>query len=93
MFVIAQEGDGEHGIVVGRAYSDTMRAPVAEAGEFWLVHKSGSFLKFMNDGTVRIKGDLHVDGDIIDRHGSLSGLREHYNSHKHGGGALPNPQD
>ena len=93
VLVIAQEGDAEHGIIIGRAYSEKMRAPEAAVGEFWLVHKSGSFLKLLNDGTVQVKGDLHVDGDIIDRHGSLAMLRGHYNTHRHGGGALPNPQD
>ena len=93
VLVIAQEGDAEHGIIVGRAFSQAAQSPVAESGEFWLVHKSGSFLKLMNDGTVQIKGDLHVDGDIIDRHGALAQLRTHYNTHRHGGGALPSPQD
>ena len=93
VLVIAQEGDAEHGIIVGRAFSQATPAPAAESGEFWLVHKSGSFLKLMNDGTVQIKGDLHVDGDVIDRHGALSQLRAHYNTHRHGGGALPSPQD
>ena len=93
VLVLPQEGDAEHGIIVGRAFSDSARAPEAEVGEFWLVHKSGSFLKLMNDGTVQVKGDLHVDGDIADRHGSLAQLRDHYNTHRHGGGALPSPQD
>ncbi len=93
VLVIPQEGDAEHGIIVGRAYSDTARPPAAPAGEFWLVHKSGSFIKLMNDGTVQVKGDLHVDGDIIDRHGSLAQMRGHYNTHRHGSGALPSPQD
>lgn len=93
VLVLPQEGDAEHGVIVGRAYSDAARAPEAEAGEFVLIHKSGSFLKLMNDGTVQVKGDLHVDGDISDRHGSLAQLRAHYNTHRHGGGALPSPQD
>lgn len=93
VFVLPQEGDAEHGVIIGRAYSDTARAPASEAGEFFLIHKSGSFLKLMNDGTVRVKGNLHVDGDIIDRHGSLAQLRARYNTHRHGGGALPIPQD
>lgn len=93
VLVIAQEGDAEHGIIIGRAFSDSARAPAAEAGEFHLVHKSGSFLKFLNDGSVQVKGDLHVDGDVIDRHGSLAQLRGHYNTHRHGTGALPTPQD
>jgi len=57
------------------------------------VHKSGSFVKLTNDGTVQVKGDLHVDGDVYDRHGSLDRLRQHYDAHTHGGGATPSPQD
>jgi phage gp45-like len=93
VLVLAQEGDAEHGVIVGRAFSDLQRPPKAESGEFWLVHKSGSFLKLGNDGTVQVKGDLHVDGDVYDRHGSLDRLRQHYDAHTHGAGSTPTPQD
>jgi hypothetical protein len=49
----------------------------------WLVHASGTALKLLNDGTVRITGDLHVSGNVYDHHGSLDGLRGHYNAHTH----------
>ena len=65
-------------------FNDQDAAPSGyPAGEFWLVHQSGSFLKLQNDGTVQVKGDLHVDGDVYDKHGSLDRLRGHYNSHVH----------
>jgi phage baseplate assembly protein gpV len=83
VFVLAQEGDAEHGVVVGRAFSNIASAPQAPAGELWLVHRSGSFLKLRNDGTVQISGDLHVAGDVYDRHGSLASLRGHYDGHIH----------
>ena len=83
VLVVAQEGDSEHGLIIGRAYSNTQAPPAAPAGEFWLVHKSGSFIKLLNDGTIQMHGDLHVAGDVYDRHGSLSGLRGHYDSHTH----------
>ena len=63
--VLAQEGDSEHGIVVGRAWSDTARTPPAPSGELWLVHQSGSFLKLANDGTLRIQGDVHHTGNLF----------------------------
>jgi hypothetical protein len=47
------------------------------------VHKNGCFLKLCNDGTVRINGDLHVEGDVYDQQGPLSRLRAHYDSHTH----------
>jgi hypothetical protein len=83
VFLIPQEGDIEHGVIVGRSFSISQTPPKAPGGEYWLVHKSGSFLKICNDGTIRISGDLHVQGDIYDQHGSLSGLRATYNSHTH----------
>jgi phage baseplate assembly protein gpV len=95
VLVLAQEGDAEHGVIVGRAFSDQARPPSAPAGELWLVHASGSFLKLQNDGTVQVSGDLHVNGDVFDNHGALSQLRDHYNQHTHpdGAGATPSPQD
>ncbi len=78
------EGDAEQCIVLGATFNDQDATPGGyPAGEFWLVHQSGSFLKLRNDGTVQVKGDLHVDGDVYDRHGSLDRLRGHYNSHVH----------
>lgn len=48
-------GDIENGYVCGRLYSDADRPPGAPSGEFWVVHASGSALKFRNDGTVEVK--------------------------------------
>ena len=104
VFVLAQEGDAEHGVVVGRAFSDAQQPPPAPAGELWLAHASGSFVKLQNDGTVRVNGnlfvtgDLHVSGDVYDEHGAMSGLRSHYDTHTHNdpqGGvtSIPNQQD
>lgn len=93
VLVLPQEGDAEHGVVAGRAWSEAARPPLdasgaaAPAGELWLVHRSGSFLKLCNDGTVQVQGDLHVAGDVFDRHGSLAALRGHFNAHRH-----PDPQ-
>ncbi|WP_428486734.1 phage baseplate assembly protein V [Rhodopila sp.] len=80
---VPQDGDVEQGVIVGRTYSSSHMPPVAPDGEFWLVHRSGSFLKLCNDGTIQISGELHVQGNIYDQHGSLSGLRQSYNSHTH----------
>lgn len=87
VLVLPQDGEGEHGIVVGGAWSDAAPTPGAPVGELWMVHQSGSFLKLQNDGTVRINGDLHVNGDVYDRHGSLDRLRGNYDAHAH-----PDPQ-
>lgn len=98
VLVIPQEGDAENGIVVGRAWSQDASVPETPVGELWLTHKSGSYLRLLNDGTVSVKGDLHVSGNIYDQHGSLDQLRGHYNQHKHsvpqgGTTSTPSPQD
>lgn len=83
VLVLPQDGEGEHGVIVGGAWSDASAAPAAPVGELWLVHQSGSFVKLTNDGTVRVNGDLHVNGDVYDRYGSLDRLRGNYNGHSH----------
>ena len=98
VLLVPHAGDIEQGIIIGRAFSAKQRPPMTPPGEFWLVHETGSALKLCNDGTVKIQGDLHVDGEIFDHHGSLDGLRGHYNGHHHLVGAtqttsLPASQD
>ena len=58
VLVVAQEGLSEHGVIVGRAFSEAAKPPTAPVGELWLVHKSGSHIKLANDGSIYIKGDL-----------------------------------
>jgi hypothetical protein len=96
--VLSQEGNAEHGVILGAAFSTVQLPPAAPVGEFWLVHASGSFVKLQNDGTIRIGGDLHVSGDVYDSHGALSDLRRHYNEHTHvdsrgGTTSIPDEQD
>jgi uncharacterized protein involved in type VI secretion and phage assembly len=98
VLLVPQEGDMEQGIIIGRSFSTKQAPPVAQGGEFWLVHQSGSFLKLCNDGTIRVNGDLHVQGDVYDQHGAVSSLRAHYNSHTHstpsnGTTSAPTPSD
>ena len=74
-----QEDDIEAGFVCQRFYNDTDRPLSVQSGEFWLVHKSGSFLKFHNDGTVELNaagtltstapqwnhtGPVHITGNV-----------------------------
>jgi len=104
VLVVAQEGDAEHGVVAGCSFSDAQRPPATPVGEIWITHQTGSRLRLLNDGTVRISGDLHVDGnvyvsnDIADGHGALSSLRVHYDAHTHTDShgdvtGIPTPQD
>ena len=83
VMVLAQEGNAEHGVIIGVAFSTSQLPPAVPVGEFWLIHNSGSFIKLQNDGTIRLNGNLHVNGDVYDAHGSLSELRAHYDEHTH----------
>ena len=49
-----QEGDFNAGMVCQRFFNDISRPLSVPSGEFWLVHQSGSSLKFHNDGSVEL---------------------------------------
>lgn len=61
------------------------------AGEMVMTHKSGSTVRLCADGSIYMRGDVNIEGnlrvnkDIFDQIGKLDGLRQHYNTHKHGG--------
>lgn len=98
VFVVGQEDDADNGVVVGGAFSCKRSPPNAPVGELWLVHAKGASLRLTNEGIVRIIGDLHVSGDVLDSHGSMSHLRATFNSHTHmdsrgGQTTPPAPQD
>ncbi|MEB0167947.1 phage baseplate assembly protein V [Pseudomonas sp. CCC4.4] len=48
-------GDPNLGHVTGRYFNDGAPPPAVPSGETWIVHRSGSLLKFHNDGSVEIK--------------------------------------
>lgn len=83
VLVIPQEGDASAGCILAASWSSSAKPPGTPVGELWLRHRTGTSLRLANDGTVRIKGDLHVDGDVHDRVGPLSRLRDRYNAHTH----------
>lgn len=91
VLVLPQEGDAEHGIIVGRLWSATQAPPAAPSGELWLVHKSGSFVKLVNDGSVVgsatawvLTGDVHVTGNVVVSGDVVAGGIS-LDSHLHGG--------
>lgn len=93
--VIFQEGNPEAGKVAFGVFSDTDRPLPVPAGEAWLVHQSGSFIKLLNDGSVHSKGPWVHDGTFSAtgevtalQAGAAVGLgqlRDGHNIHKHPG--------
>lgn len=85
VLVLPQEGNAEHGVIVGGAFSAQARPPTIDAGtvpsgEAVLFHASGAYLRLGNDGSfviaaangnrVTVIGDLVVTGDISDQNGT-----------------------
>jgi uncharacterized protein involved in type VI secretion and phage assembly len=66
-----QQGGGEAGYIDGGFYSAKTKPLPVPAGEFWLVHQSGTSLKFTNDGNVLISAyaDLRIEANNIKIHG------------------------
>jgi phage baseplate assembly protein gpV len=65
-----QQGGKEAAFVVNRFFS-TKTVPLSvPSGEFWLVHQSGTTLKFTNDGNVLIEAanDLRIAAKNIKLH-------------------------
>lgn len=68
------------GMAAGQFFNDEDRCPGPPAGEFWLIHQSGSLLKFLNNGEVLLRarekltydaplhhftgGDVLMDGNL-----------------------------
>lgn len=62
VIVMAQQGDFNNGLVIGGYYSEISPVPTVddeytEDGEYLIKHKSGSYIKFFNDGSVTIYAD------------------------------------
>lgn len=84
VLVIAQEGEAEHGVILGTAFSQSSAPPSAPSGEFWLVHESGSSIKLLGNGSIaaqateftlngniQVTGNLTVTGTISDVNGQI----------------------
>jgi uncharacterized protein involved in type VI secretion and phage assembly len=98
VLILPQEGDPQHGLIVGRLFSNMVRPPPVNPGELALTHQSGCSIQLLNSGIIAIQGDLHVSGDVYDARGALSRLRNDYNVHIHQASngqstSSPTPQD
>lgn len=61
--VAFDDGDPNLGKVTGRFFSDVNPPPAVPSGETWLLHVSGSILKFSNDGTVTLHSPASISYD------------------------------
>lgn len=58
------EGSPAAGYVSLRWFNDGARPLPTPSGEFWIVHKSGSFLKFHNDGSVELVTNANLNATV-----------------------------
>lgn len=56
------------GMAAGQFYNDEDRCPGPPSGEFWLIHKSGSLLKFLNTGEVQVGSSVKITYDAPAHH-------------------------
>ncbi len=56
-----EEGNANSGFVCSRFFDDQNRPMAVPSGEFWMVHKTGSFLKFTSDGKISLNGTAEID--------------------------------
>jgi uncharacterized protein involved in type VI secretion and phage assembly len=55
-----QEADHDAALSCMRVFNDQNRPLTVPSGEFWLVHKSGSLLKFHNDGSIEVTASAGI---------------------------------
>lgn len=56
------------GMAEGQFYNDEDRCPGPPSGEFWLLHQSGSLLKFLNNGEVLLSAKKKLTYDAPVHH-------------------------
>lgn len=59
-----QEDCFDVGFVCQRFFNDNIRPLDVQSGEFWLVHQSGSCLKFHNDGSVDLTSYTNLTATV-----------------------------
>ena len=60
-----QEADQENGVCGWRFYNDIDRPLPCPSGEFWLVHSTGSYLKFTTGGKILLNSTAEIDAGNI----------------------------
>lgn len=80
-----QEGDINSGICHGFLYNDEDKPLKVGSGEWWLVHKSKTHIKFLKNGDLDIRGPNIMAGPLATAVYTLVDQRfqELFNSHRH----------
>jgi len=90
-----QQGGKEAGFIVNRFYSAKTQPLSVQSGEFWVVHKAGPYLKFMNNQKVTLHSGAEID--VGNLGGTLHKLITDafvplFNNHTHAGSPIPDQQ-
>ncbi|HFO0796471.1 phage baseplate assembly protein V [Enterobacter roggenkampii] len=76
------------GMAGGQFYNNEDRSPGPPSGELWIVHQSGSLLKFLNSGAVVIQDKagtvFSLNGDGTSTHTASSGMTINANIQNNG---------
>ena len=51
-------------VVIAGIYTLVDSVPMINQDEILILHKSGNYIKFQQDGKIIIKGDVYIDGDL-----------------------------
>jgi len=96
VLVLPQEGNAEHGVIVGGAFSAQTHPPTVDSGpvpsgEAVLFHASGAYLRLGNDGSfvigaasgnrVTVIGDLVVTGNVSDQNSAHGTIADLRSAH------------
>lgn len=86
--IIFHEGNLEAGVAIGSLFSSVDKPANVPAGEFWILHQNGMYLKFLNNGKVQLHCTTEIDiGDVTTALKKLvtEDLVTLFNSHTHSG--------
>jgi len=81
-----QEGGIEAGFICGRMFNDDDRPVSCPIGEFYLIHKTGSYVKLFNDGRIKFNSTVEIDaGNMASALHTLvhDAFMSLYNGHTH----------
>lgn len=91
--VIFLENHGGSGFIIGRCFDWPAHVPAAvNSGEYWLVHKTGSYIKLTNDGKIVQNSTVEIDAGNLANPTQQVCLADFFNwaaTHTHPGTGAP----